>query len=296
MASNANALAHGDEPVELSALIEQTVKNYRASQAKTGGEGGGADGGGSQTALHTGEPAPIRVNVDGQEREFANPTELARFYADRERQVRDAANSAVAAATAGAAVVKNSKEEPVKEEFKPDVKKFADMLVENPGAAVEFALAEHWGIAKPFELIKGMANKIAETEQVLAAREFRDKHEEYIANEHNGAAFQQIMQEFNLPMNQKGFELAYAVGKGRGAFELEEAETGTGTGGGRETASNYQSSQTHETRRPEGPPHARRNAQESQPIDWDAIEDLPTGEVEKIAERYARAVSAGRAR
>lgn len=294
MASNVQNLATGDEPVELGALIEQTVQNYRKTQAsKTGGEGGGT-GTGSQTALETGEPAPIRVKIDGQERTFATPDELARFYSEREQQVRQAANTAVAAATAGAAAAREVKETktPAEPEFKPDVKKFADMLVENPGAAVEFALSEHWGIQKPFELIKGMVTRIHEQDQILAAREFRDTHEEYLPTPENSQEFQKIMQEFNLPMNAKGFELAYQVGKGRGVFELEQEEQPQQPQprGGQPYQPPYQE------RRPEAPPHARRNAQESAPIDWDAIEDLPTAEVEKLADRYSRAVQSGRAR
>lgn len=312
MASNPNPLhtghGAGEDPVDLSALITQTVDQYYQEQAKKAG-------GGTAAALtpgqRQGELPEIRMNIDGEERVFANPTEVAKFFVERDKIRQTAANAAVQTAQTIATSTNKEPAKSKKDEIKPDVRKFADLLVENPGAATEHALSEEWGIQKPGDFIKAMAQNVLQLNERLAVSEFKNLHQEYVATPENRDAMSRIIQEFNLPVNERGLELAYAVGRQRGLIKIDETGGEAGANeamsglGGTEPKQPQQSQQTSQWSQPyggqqltgrEAPPHARRTGAQSSDINWDAVEDLPTGEVEKLVSQYQNLVARGLAR
>lgn len=296
MASNTNPLhtgnSAGEEPVDLAKLITQTVENYNKELlAKNPNSAAGV----IQQPVNTGEPQPLRMNIDGEERIFATPTEVAKFFVERDRTRQAAAAAAVAAAGNGRQGEDPNANKP--EEIKPDVRKFADLLVENPGKAVEHAMSEAMGIQNPFGLVKALGAKVIEQEQRLAVMDFKNSHPEYDPTPENREAMSKIIQEFGLPVNEKGLELAYSVAVSRGFIKPSQEETQTQPQ--EEQPQNTAWSQTYggtqETGR-EAPPHARRNAAQTPGINFDALEDLPTAEVEKLYHQYKGLVDRGLAR
>ncbi|MEN6536832.1 MAG: hypothetical protein ABFD89_24470 [Bryobacteraceae bacterium] len=219
--SNLPGQVLNSQEIDVNALIDEIqAHDPNADPAKAPASGAGTAG-----------AAPVKINVGGQVREFADAqkaTDALQAYANevakRQAEMEAAAREAGAV---GGGVLTTGQDDPTQPDLSPrvDQEKFA-ALVKAGRLDQAIALVDkvRYGGVDPKDILRALAQKVQQQDQTLSALTFVNSHQE-LAQADNAAKLGSVMQQMGIPKTNAGFELAYAYAKQHGMLE-ESAQPG----------------------------------------------------------------------
>lgn len=217
------------------------------------------------------------VTMNGKTYSFATQEQLDNFVNESFNNYGQAMQAARTQEAYLQAQQQQRQQQQAQPEIKPDVAKFADKLLENPGEAIEYAWGAKLGVERPSEVLKGMAaqlmvqqRELSEMKQELVARQWVENNDDYNPSPENAQKLMGLLQQMNLPISYANLDAAYSYGIRSGVFQDAPAQ------------------QTAASPAPVTPPRiSRGNTFESTGDVLRDVENLSTSQLEDLIARFS---------
>lgn len=182
------------------------------------------------------QSAPIRLNVNGQERVYSDPAQLQTDF-QRAQEERDAALRQAQEATQRLQQQPQQVAQPQADDYNHE--HYLELLAQDGRKAMNYADRYRYGVENVPDLMKAAMIKTAQNDRLLTAFQFRDINDEYYVCEDNGKTMEKIIEMHRLPWTVEGLSAAYAIGKQNKWLKDAPQEQGTAQQAYDEPQQNY---------------------------------------------------------
>lgn len=164
---------------------------------------------------------PIVLNVGGQERTFADPTQAAAAF----QQLQQERDAALRQAQEAAAYVQPQPQQASTEAAKPavDMEKYLDLLSKDPIAAADYVDQIRYGY-NPVQTNQAALVKLIQVDRFQQSELFKSMNNDYEESNENASAIQTVMQRNNYPWTAETLQAAWQIAKANGLAKLTPVE------------------------------------------------------------------------